>query len=82
MANFMPVTLNIRIWIKKNEAISPLMVITGLSEGGFVEIRSPNLQEGMEVVIGVEYDEEKVKNQNQRSPFMPTPGSGRGRGLR
>ena len=71
-----------RIWIKENEAIRPLMVITGLSEGGFVEIRSPNLQEGMEVVMGVEYDEEKAKDQDQRSPFMPTPGSGRGRGLR
>lgn len=71
-----------RIWIKENETISQLMVFTGLSEGGFVEIRSPRLKEGMEVVMGVEYDEEKVKNQNQRSPFMPTPGSGRGRGLR
>lgn len=71
-----------RIWIMENETIRPLMVFTGLSEGGFVEVRSPNLQEGMEVVMGVEYDEEKVKNQNQRSPFMPTPGSGRGRGLR
>jgi HlyD family secretion protein len=70
-----------RIWIRENEAICPLMVSTGLSEGGFVEIRSPRLKEGMEVVMGVEYDEEKVKNQNQRSPFMPTPGSGRGRGL-
>jgi len=71
-----------RIWIRENEAISQLMVYTGLSEGGFVEVRSPRLKEGMEVVMGVEYDEEKVKNQNQRSPFMPTPGSGRGRGLR
>ena len=71
-----------RIWIKENEAISQFMVFTGLSEGGFVEIRSPRLKEGMEVVMGVEYDEEKVKKQNQRSPFMPTPGSGRGRGLR
>ena len=66
------------IWIKENEAISPLMVFTGLSEGGFVEIRSPRLEEGMEVVMGVEYDEKKVKNQNQRSPFMPTMGGGRG----
>ena len=71
-----------RIWIKENEAISSLMVFTGLSEGGFVEIRSPRLKEGMEVVMGVEYDEEKAKDQDQRSPFMPTPGSGRGRGLR
>ena len=66
-----------RIWIRENEVIRPLMVFTGLSEGGFVEIRSPNLLEGMEVVMGVEYDEEKVKNQNQRSPFMPTMGGGR-----
>ncbi|MBE9511216.1 MAG: efflux RND transporter periplasmic adaptor subunit [Bacteroidetes bacterium] len=71
-----------RIWIRENEVIRPLMVSTGLSEGGFVEIRSPRLQEGMEVIIGVEYDEEKVKNQNQRSPFMPTGGGGMRRGLR
>ena len=68
-----------RIWIRENESIRPLMVFTGLSEGGFVEIRSPNLQEGMEVIMGVEYDEKKVKNQNQRSPFMPM---GRGGGRR
>jgi len=67
-----------RIWIRENEEISQLMVFTGLSEGGFVEIRSLRLKEGMEVVMGVEYDEEKVKNQNQRSPFMPTMGRGRG----
>lgn len=68
-----------RIWIKENETIRPLMVFTGLSEGGFVEIRSVSLQEGMEVVMGVEYDEKKVKNKNQnpRSPFMPTMGGGR-----
>ncbi|NQU82228.1 MAG: hypothetical protein HQ543_11980, partial [Bacteroidetes bacterium] len=66
------------IWIKENEAISSLMVFTGLSEGGFVEIRSPRLEEGMEVVMGVEYDEEKVKDQDQRSPFMPMGGRGRG----
>ena len=66
------------IWIKENESVSPLMVFTGLTEGGFVEIRSPRLKEGMEVVMGVEYDVEKVKDQNQRSPFMPMGGGGRG----
>lgn len=66
-----------RIWIKENETIRPLMIFTGLSEGGFVEIRSTSLQEDMEVVMGVVYDEKKVKNQNQRSPFMPTMGGGR-----
>ena len=69
------------IWIKENEAISPLMVFTGLSEGGFIEIRSPGLKEGMEIVLGVEYDEKIAtnQNQNQRSPFMPM-GGGRGGG--
>lgn len=71
------------VWIKEGDAVKPVRVRTGLSDGAFAELLGEQLTEGMEVIISAIYDEEKESQQRQtNNPFVPQMGSGRGRGLR
>ena len=57
------------IWVKDGEKVRPIKVNASISDGAFTAIESPEISDGMEIVIGVEtLSANAGKTTN---PFMP-----------
>ncbi|MCW3807874.1 efflux RND transporter periplasmic adaptor subunit [Plebeiibacterium marinum] len=72
------------LWIKEGNMIKPIHVETGINDGTKVEIIS-GLSQGDEIVISMSQgkvdkttSEETSDDDEQSSPFMPTPPKGKG----
>lgn len=65
------------LWVLRNSSPVPVQVKTGLSDGFTTEILSGDIQEGDEIITGVEFvTPQKTASMQpgaKRSPFMPTP---------
>ncbi len=60
-----------RIWIlQANGKLAPVQVITGLNDGKYTEIMTPQLKDGDQIVIGVSTNNTDASAQTGRSPFM------------
>ena len=59
------------LWIKKGIDIFPIQVTKGLNDGSFTEI-SGDIQEGYEVVTGINHAPSAADAQPSKSPFMPS----------
>jgi len=70
-----------RVWIlNPNGKLVPVPVVTGLNDGRYTEIVTPQLKDGDQIVIGVASNNADVASQQGRSPLVgPSPGMG-GRG--
>jgi HlyD family secretion protein len=66
------------IWVKKGDKLFPERVRLGLSDGSFTEVNGRDLKEGDEVVTGVMNLQAGSQQTQQRSPFQPQMGPGRG----
>ena len=62
------------IWVKNGVDIFPVQVSKGLNDGTFTEIQG-KINEGDEVVTGVNHGTVATETQGSKSPFMPTFGA-------
>lgn len=63
-----------KIWIMSGEnKVRPIKVKTGLNDGAYSEISSPDLEEGQLVVTGTESKAQNSARSSGSNPFMPTP---------
>jgi HlyD family secretion protein len=58
------------LWVIKGNDIFPVLVTKGLNDGSFTEITG-DIQEGYEVVTGVNHSASAADAQASKSPFMP-----------
>jgi len=58
------------LWIIKDKDIFPVEVTKGLNDGSFTEI-SGDIQEGYEVVTGINHSPTAAETKTSSSPFMP-----------
>ena len=71
------------IWIKEGEALRPVRVRVGLTDGSFTEVKGRNLTEGAEVALGMNNPQPAQSGQQQQqNPFAPQRPQGGGRGGR
>jgi len=66
------------LWIKKGNEIEPVKVVTGLSDGTKMEIKS-GVSDGDEVIFAIQSttNSDTAKKETVSSPFMPKrPGGG------
>jgi HlyD family secretion protein len=59
------------LWIKKGADIFPIEVTKGLNDGSFTEI-SGDIQEGYDVVTGINHAPPVADAKTSKSPFMPS----------
>jgi len=60
-----------RIWVKDDRGVHPLDVQVGASDGIFTEIGGPNVEEGLEVVIGSQRPRPATDDGGTTNPFTP-----------
>lgn len=66
-----------RIWVKDEKGnIRPTIIRTGISDNRYVEVIGGRINEGDEVVIGMETAGAPGMSQAQRNPFSPQPAPG------
>lgn len=58
------------IWVKGKDGIYPLEIVKGISDGVFTEIKG-QLEEGQQVVTGINQSATPDKNAGSKNPFMP-----------
>jgi len=58
------------IWVKGMNGIYPLEIVKGISDGVFTEIRG-NIEEGSQVVTGINQSATPDENVGSKNPFMP-----------
>lgn len=64
------------LWVVDNDQLRPKQIAKGVSEGGFTEIISQDLQEGAQVIVGINGSKSKGIKNKQSSPFLPSrPGN-------
>jgi len=68
------------VWIPDGRFVQPVAVTLGVTDGSLTEVQSPDLKEGMQVVLGEQLKEEGQTS--SASPFTPQlfRGSGKGQG--
>lgn len=59
------------LWVKKELDVFPIQVTKGLNDGTFTEI-SGDVQEGYDVVTGINHAPSAADAQTSKSPFMPS----------
>jgi len=57
------------LWIKEGDNITMRRVRTGLTDGSYTQVMGRRLEEGEEVVVGME--NATAETTQQRSPFAP-----------
>ena len=66
-----------RVWIKDEKGnLKPAMVRTGISDNRYVEVIGGRINEGDEIVVGMETGTASGQMQAQRNPFSPQPTPG------
>jgi HlyD family secretion protein len=60
------------VWVLQGSLVKPVRVHTGLTDGTFTEVQSPELEEGGRVVLG-ELSKEETSGSTAVSPFTPQP---------
>jgi len=66
------------VWLLKGQYVEPLNVSLGVTDGSFTEVMGPQLQEGMQVVVGEQ--EKQEDSASSASPFTPQLFRGGGSG--
>ncbi len=66
------------VWILQGDKLVPVMITEGLQNNQYVEVVQGNLQEGENVVVGMESTASRQAPAGQ-NPFQPRFGGGRGR---
>ena len=59
------------IWVAQGGFVRPLLVKTGLTDGGFTEVEGPGLIEGLDAVVGEYARDGRAAQEAVRSPFTP-----------
>jgi HlyD family secretion protein len=55
------------VWVQQGEFLQPITVHAGLTDGWVTQVDSPQLKEGLEVVIG---EQHLAEDQGQKSPLL------------
>ncbi len=67
------------VWLAQGRYVQPVVVRLGLSDGSFTEVQSPELKEGVQVVLGEQQKENASSSSSPSSsssttsPFIPQP---------
>ncbi len=59
------------VWVMESEAVRPVNVVAGLSDGMWTEIRSEEIREGTAVVVGERMKTEEKGQSKMVNPFTP-----------
>jgi HlyD family secretion protein len=65
-----PETARGTLWLPKGNEVKPLKVQVGLTDGTFTEVSSPELKDGMQVVVA-EVQKGSIEAPGSASPFTP-----------
>jgi len=67
------------VWVRDGQYVRPISVRVGITDGTLTKIDSPDIKEGMEVIVA-DYQPSDVASGPQTNPFAPQFGRGPGGG--